>query len=281
MWGIIGGSGFENFDQFEIMEDLNRDTPFGLASTSLKKVKLDGKECLFLSRHGEKHELNPSEVNYAANIYALKKHGARKIMAFSAIGSLKREFKPGDMVVPFQFIDRTKSLRKQSFSGEGFVSHVSLAKPMCRHFSDKVQLKETEFDFDLHFGATHVTIEGPNFSTQAESISYRQMGATTIGMTSFPEYALVREAGMHYVPCYFVTDYDCWDDSIPHVTLDEVIKVMKENNSKAFQVASFLINENDEDSSCECRDSGLKSAIMTPKNSIPVKISNWLNVLLN
>lgn len=254
MWGIIGGSGFENFEGFQVIEELPRETPFGSASSGFKRVSIDGHEALFLSRHGKHHEDLPSEINYRANIYALKKAGAKAILSFSAVGSLKAEFKPGDMVVPTQYIDRTKGLRASTFLGAGVVGHISLADPTSHELVERFQgcilntelnpIGDTSLQFkDIHFGATYICIEGPNFSTRAESKMYRQWGATLIGMTHYPEYALIREAGMPYLPCCFVTDYDCWDESLPHVTLDEVIQVMRKNNEKAYGHLRLILNQ--------------------------------------
>lgn len=280
MLAIIGGSGFENFDEFVTVEKLDRETPFGLASSGLKKVKIQNRECLFISRHGEHHEHLPSEVNYAANIFALKKHGAKAIVSFSAVGSLKKEFKPGDLVIPSQYIDRTKSLRRVTFLGEGLVGHVSLAKPVCEKMTFKLREQLSGVPFDYHFGATYVCIEGPYFSTQAESKAYQQMGANIIGMSNFPEYALAREAGLPYLPCCWITDYDCWDDSIPHVTVQEVIKVMRNNNLKAFDVLKNL-TKLDESlwSGSVAPESGLRTGLFMPEEAIPLQKRSWLSVL--
>lgn len=280
-WAIIGGSGFEKFDGFEVVEELSTETPFGPCSSGLKRVRIGEQECLFLSRHGSKHELSPSEVNYRANVYALKAHGAHAILSFSAVGSLRKEFKPGDMVVPHQYIDRTKSLRAHTFAGQGIVSHVSLAHPICESAAEVLQSLAEGRSWDCHFGQTYVVIEGPNFSTKAESNTYRQMGADIIGMTNFPEYALAREAGMAYLPCCFVTDYDCWDDSIPHVTLEGVMQVMRENNAKAFELAQDVLKNTEILlKTCECENQGLRSGLMTPKEAIPEDKREWLEVLL-
>ena len=281
MIAIIGGSGFEKFEQFETIEKLDRETPFGKCSSGLQKVKINGKECLFLSRHGEHHDDLPSEINYRANIYALKKFGAKAILSFSAIGSLKKEYKPGDMVVPYQYIDRTKGIRAHSFCGEGVVGHVSLAEPISMTMAKKLEEMCSGKEWDSHFGATYICIEGPYFSTKAESNMYRSMGATIIGMTNFPEYALAREAGISYLPCCFVTDYDCWDDSIPHVTLEEVIEVMRSNNAKAFELACEALElDSNLYEGCRAREQGLQAGIFTPRDLIPHEKWKWLDVLL-
>lgn len=285
MLGIIGGSGFEKFEEFETIELLNRETPFGPAASGFKKVKVDGTEFLFISRHGEHHEHLPSEINYRANIYAFKKMGVKAIVSFSAVGSLQKEFVPGELVIPFQYIDRTKSLRQHTFLGGGLIGHVSLAKPICEAMAKKTRalVLQNHLDekFKTHFGQTYVCIEGPYFSTAAESNTYRQMGADIIGMSNFPEYALAREAGLPYLPCCFITDYDCWDDSIPHVTIAEVIKVMKDNNAKAFSLLKILLKAKDlhEDSiACE---GGLRTGLFMPKEAIPADKRAWVDVLMS
>jgi 5'-methylthioadenosine phosphorylase len=281
MWAIIGGSGFEKFEAFKTIKKLDVKTPFGKTSSGIKKVKIGEHECLFLSRHGEHHELTPSGVNYRANIYALKKYGAKAIMAFSAVGSLQKELKPGDLVVPTQYIDRTKGVRKHTFCGDGIVGHVSLAKPTCYHMTERLMGLAKGFKFESHFNKTYVVIEGPYFSTKAESLSYRQMNGDIIGMTNFPEFALAREAGLSYLPCCFVTDYDCWDDATPHVTLNEVLEVMRNNNSKAFEVAQAVLQLGSGFlSGCDCAKQGLKAGLMTAKERIPKKHQAWLKVLL-
>lgn len=281
MLAIIGGSGFENFEEFEILTELDRETPFGDCSTGFKKVRIAGRECLFLSRHGKNHENLPSEVNYRANIFALKKHNAKAIISFSAVGSLKKEFKPGDMVITNQYMDRTKGLRKHTFLGDGIVGHVSLAQPICEIMEQKLKKLISNFSFPIHFSGTYVCIEGPNFSTQAESKSYIQNGANIIGMTHFPEFALAREAGLAYLPCCWVTDYDCWDNSIPHVTVSEVMNVMKSNNLKAFGLLKELVGLKDELwQGTKAAASGLASGLFMPIEMVPETKLEWLKLLM-
>lgn len=285
MFAVIGGSGFEKFEEFETIELLNLETPFGLASSGFKKVRVEGQEFLFISRHGDHHEHLPSEINYRANIYALKKLGAKAILSFSAVGSLQKQFPPGDLVIPYQYIDRTKSLRAHTFLGEGLIGHVSLAKPICEVMAEKVKSMVADQnsltkDFKIHFGSTYVCIEGPYFSTKAESNTYRQMGADIIGMSNFPEYALAREAGLPYLPFSFVTDYDCWDDSIPHVTVEEVIKVMRGNNSKAFAVLKMLLKAKELWSGSLAFNGGLKTGLFMPPEAIPAAKKPWVDVLM-
>lgn len=281
MLGIIGGSGFEKFEEFETVALLDRETPFGLASSGFKKVRVDGVEFLFISRHGDHHEHLPSEINYRANIFALKKQGATAIISFSAVGSLAKEYAPGDLVVPYQYIDRTKSLRQHTFLGEGLIGHVSLAKPICEIMAGRLRELIAGSEFKTHFGQTYVCIEGPYFSTKAESNTYRQMGAQIIGMSNFPEYALAREAGLPYLPCCFVTDYDCWDDSIPHVTVEEVIKVMRQNNSKAFSILRKALQAKDLEKGSLAYDGGLKTGLFMPVEAIPADKKAWVQFLMS
>jgi 5'-methylthioadenosine phosphorylase len=281
MWAIIGGSGFEKFDGFETLQSLPRETPFGQASSGFKKVRVAGQEALFISRHGEHHEDLPSEINYRANIYALKAHGANAVVSFSAVGSLQEPYAPGDLVIPMQYIDRTKGVRKHSFCGEGIVGHMSLAYPVCSGLAEKTFAMAKKEDIKAHLGGTYVCIEGPNFSTLAESLSYRDLKADIIGMTNFPEYALAREAGMTYLPCCFITDYDCWDTSRPHVTLEEVITIMRQNNGKAFKVLQALLSADQEAllAGCDCANQGLKIGVMTPKEKLTDEQRRWMEVL--
>ena len=280
MWSIIGGSGFEKFDQFEVLEELDTQTPFGPTSVGFKKVRLAGQELLFIPRHGTHHDRLPTEVNYQANIYALRKHGASKLLAFSAVGSLKNKCVPGDMVVPNQFIDRTKGIRKTSFCGGGIVGHGSLAEPVHPDLLSSLKEISSNFNFDVHFDETLVVMEGPQFSTKGESHLYRSWGAGIIGMTSFPEYALAREAGLAYMNCCFVTDYDCWKDDIPHVTVEQVIEVMRKNNVKAFEVANALLSLNSEVlNKANCLNEGLATALMSPEDNMTKEQIEWSRTL--
>lgn len=279
MIAIIGGSGFENFEGFEVLEQFEIETPFGNHSTGLKKVLIDGKEALFLSRHGQHHELTPTEINYRANIFALKKLGAKGILSVSAVGSLKEEHAPGNLVIPNQFFDRTKGIRKSTFCGDGLVGHVSLAHPVCAPAAMKLYSIAKGLDVPVHLGGTYVCMEGPQFSTYAESIHYRSLGGDVIGMTNFPEVALAREAGVSYVPLSFITDYDCWDTSRPHVTLDEVKRIMKGNNEKAFEILKQALREEGLFENCECLTQGLKFGLMTPLERLSPTQREWLAVL--
>jgi 5'-methylthioadenosine phosphorylase len=187
--------------------------------------------------------------------------------------------------VPYQYIDRTKSLRQHTFLGGGLIGHVSLARPVCEVMCEKaieiVMQNSLNAEFKTHFGQAYVCIEGPYFSTKAESNTYRQMNADIIGMSNFPEYALAREAGLPYLPCCFVTDYDCWDDSIPHVTVDEVIRVMKGNNGKAFQMLKHLLRSGAFYLGSAAYDGGLRTGLFMPKEAIPSDKKAWVDLLMS
>ncbi len=279
MWAVIGGSGFESFDGVEELRDLDLHTPFGPASSGLRLIRFAGEEVVFLSRHGRHHELLPTEVNYRANIFALKALGVDRIISVSAVGSLRKELPPGDLVVATQYIDRTKGVRRQTFLGEGLVGHVSLAKPVWKSGVQTVRAMASELGFQVHFDKTYICIEGPYFSTQAESNSFRAMGADIIGMTNFPEFALAREAGISYLPCCFVTDFDCWDDAIEHVTLQVVLDTMKKNNRKAVKLIGEILKKNPASDSSD-REGGLKNSLMTDRTSLSAEKKKWLEVLL-
>ncbi len=281
MWAIIGGSGFEKFDQFKALENLDRSTPFGQCSEGLKKGVVAEQEVLFLPRHGLHHNLTPSTVNYCANIYALKKHGARQVLAFSAVGSLRNDLPPGDMVVPNQYINFTKN-RISSFSGEGIVSHTSLAIPVSHNLIEETKKAAAKATFKCHFDKVSIVVEGPHFSTKAESNLFRSWGADIIGMTAFPEYALAREAGLAFLPCSFVTDYDCWKDDIPHVTVQEVMETMKKNNLKAFEIAKAIVNMPKAvvEAASET-ENGLKNSMMTPHELLTDEQRHWLQTLIS
>lgn len=280
MWAIIGGSGFEHFEGFEVLERLNLVTPFGQPSSGLRRVKLAGNELIFLSRHGQHHELQPSDINYQANIYALKKLGVSKILSISAVGSLREELKPGDLVLPNQYLNFTSG-RAHSFCIDGIVGHTSLAKPVTEGLIEEVKKIQSQLAFKIHSGQTYICINGPYFSTKAESQFYRQAGADIIGMTNFPEYALAREAGICYLPACFVTDYDCWDDATPHVTLAQVLQIMKQNNVKAFDLAKRIIANTQHLFMQGCPELSLSQALMCSFDALPDDKKAWLKVLFS
>lgn len=278
MWVIFGGSGFEKFDDFEVIEEIRVDTPFGAPSAPFLKVKIAGTQALFLSRHGKHHEFSPSHINYRANIFAAKQCGGSKILSISAVGSLRKELKPGDCVIPSQYIDRTKSIREHTFCAPGIVGHVSCAHPvdltMLAMAKDLLATANTM----IHFDKTYVCIEGPNFSTKAESHLYRQWNADIIGMSNYPEYLLAREAGLYYFPFAFVTDYDSWDDTTDHVTLEQVLAVMRLNNHKAFSLMKTWIPATNHLFQ-GCAEQGLKTGLMCSFEGLAPEIQAWMKIL--
>ncbi|MGE3320276.1 MAG: MTAP family purine nucleoside phosphorylase [Candidatus Berkiella sp.] len=279
MWAVLGGSGFEKFDSFTFIEEIEVNTPFGRPSAPITKAKVNDVTVLFLSRHGKQHEFTPSNINYRANIFALKQCGATKLLSISAVGSLQKELRPGDCVIPTQYIDRTKTLRGHTFCIDGAVGHVSLANPVDLELVKQAKEILNADNFSLHFDKTYICMEGPAFSTKAESKMYRQWGADIIGMTNFPEYALAREAGMCYLPLSFVTDYDCWDDALPHVTLEQVLEIMRNNNHKAFALMQQLIPQTHMLYPNGCPEHGLKTGLMTPIDSLTPEVQAWMKVI--
>jgi len=279
MWAVLGGSGFEKFDSFSFLEEIEVNTPFGQPSAPITKAKVNDVTVLFLSRHGKRHEFTPSNINYRANIFALKQCGASKLLSISAVGSLQKDLKPGDCVIPTQYIDRTKTLRGHTFCIDGAVGHVSLANPVDLELVKQAKEILNAENFSLHFDKTYICMEGPAFSTKAESKMYRQWGADIIGMTNFPEYALAREAGMCYLPLSFVTDYDCWDDALPHVTLEQVLEIMRNNNHKAFALMQQLIPQTNMLYPNGCSEHGLKTGLMTPIETLRPDVQAWMKVI--
>lgn len=241
--GIIGGSGLYEIDGFEVVDKIKVETPFGNPSDPLVHLKdTNGTELYFLPRHGKGHRISPSEINYRANIYALKSVGVEWLLSVSAVGSLQEEVVPGHLVLPDQFFDRTY-LRKPSFFEHGIVAHLPMANPVCLAFQAVVREAVVKADVPVHLGGTYVCIEGPQFSTKAESLFYRQLNAKVIGMTNMPEARLAREAELSYVPLSLATDYDCWRDEGDHVSLDAVMEVMKNNIGKAKKVIRALVED--------------------------------------
>ena len=237
--GVIGGSGVYAIDALEGAETLTIHSPFGAPSGPVVKGKLDGVEIAFLARHGAGHRIPPSAVNYRANIDALKRAGVTDLLSFSACGSLREEAAPGDFVVVDQFIDRTSG-RETSFFGPGFVAHVSMAQPVCARLSAAL-LKACEAqEITVHNGGTYICINGPQFSSLAESKLYRQWGADVIGMTNMPEAKLAREAELPYASLAMVTDYDCWHAEEADVEVANVLEVMKSNTEKARRVIAAI-----------------------------------------
>ena len=241
---IIGGSGLYDIDNPSEAEEQNIVTPWGETSSSILKTKSGENEIFFLSRHGRGHLISPSEINYRANIYALKFLGVDWIISVSAVGSLKEEIVPGMIVLPDQFIDFTKQ-RKSTFFDEGIVAHVSMAKPISEKLSSHLADACKLLDINFKMGGTYVCIEGPQFSSLAESNFYRSLGADVIGMTNMPEAKLAREAEICYSTLALSTDYDCWHEEHESVTVDQVIDTMNKNISNAKQILKTATDDFD------------------------------------
>lgn len=278
--GIIGGSGIYSLDNIKIVKSQKIHTPFGMPSDDIIIGKYNNKYIAFLARHGRGHYIMPGEINNRANIWALKSIGVKKIISISAVGSLKEEIKPGDFVIPDQLFDRTKT-RISTFFGEGIVGHVSFAEPYCNHLSNIIYKHKKSVDIDIHFGGTYICIEGPQFSTKAESNFYRMINASIIGMTNLPEAKLAKEAELCYSTIALVTDYDVWKDE--PVTVEMVIKTMETNVKNVKKLLNNLFEDEslykiDEGHACY---NSLKNSIMTDPSSIPISTRNKLSLLID
>jgi 5'-methylthioadenosine phosphorylase len=280
--GIIGGSGLYKMDALKDVEEVHVETPFGSPSDALILGTLDGTQVAFLARHGRNHTLLPSELPFRANIYAMKQLGVEYLISASAVGSLKEEAKPLDMVVPDQFIDRTKN-RVSTFFGEGIVAHIAFGDPICQNLAgvlgDAIASLDLP-DVSLHRGGTYVCMEGPAFSTKAESHLYRSWGATVIGMTNLPEAKLAREAEIAYATLALVTDYDCWHSDHDSVTVEMVIANLQRNAVNAQKVIQETVRRLSENPPSSDAHSALKYAILTNLEKVPAATKEKLGLLL-
>lgn len=278
--GIIGGSGVYQIEGFSQTEKLKISTPFGEPSDAYIIGELNGARVAFLPRHGTGHRLLPSELNYRANIYGFKSLGVKKIIAITAVGSLQENRPPLDLVIPDQLFDRTVS-RQSTFFGDGIAAHIPFAMPFCPDLSEQLfQTAKTVAD-RVHKGGTLITIEGPAFSTKAESRLYQQWGCDIIGMTTYQEAKLSREAEICYAALAMVTDYDCWKDGVEdEVTVQTVVANMKKNSSNAQEILSKVLPElNVVQRTCLCKNS-LQGAIMTSPEAIPEQTREKLALLI-
>ena len=280
--GIIGGSGLYKMEALTDVQEINIETPFGKPSDALIVGKISGVPVAFLARHGRGHTLTPSELPFRANIYAMKSLGVEYLISASAVGSLKAEAKPVDMVIPDQFIDRTKN-RISTFFGDGIVAHISFGDPICNNLAkvlaDAVESQNLE-GVDLHRGGTYVCMEGPAFSTKAESNMYRSWDATVIGMTNLPEAKLAREAEIAYATLAMVTDYDCWHPDHDSVTVEMVIGNLMKNAVNAQKVIAEVVKRLNENPPKSEAHSALKYAIITQLDKAPEKTKEKLSLLL-
>ncbi len=263
--GIIGGTGLYKVDDLEEVQKVQVHTPFGAPSAMLTTGKWMGREVVFLPRHGDHHEILPSEINFRANIWALKYLGARQIVSVSATGSLVQDIPPGELALARQYIDLTKGIRKQTFFGEGLVAHISSAEPACPTMSQKIQEAARDSKLKLHVEKTYICVEGPRLGTRAESFMLRGMNGHLVGMTNVPEVFLAREAQICYVTLAIPTDYDCWlDDPNEHVSLEQVMKRYAATLSNVLTVLRRFISSAEPSSqACSCRKA-LEQAILTP-----------------
>ncbi|NSX00359.1 S-methyl-5'-thioadenosine phosphorylase [bacterium] len=275
---IIGGSGLYDIEDPSNAEELNIVTPWGSTSDSILKTEQDGLEVYFLSRHGRGHLIGPSQINFRANIYALKFLGIDWIISVSAVGSLKEEIPPGTIVIPDQFIDFTKN-RFNTFFDEGIVAHVSMAKPVSENLSSIMVDSCKKLGFSYKEGGTYVCIEGPQFSSLAESNFYRSLGADIIGMTNMPEAKLAREAEICYSTLALSTDYDCWHEGHDSVTVDEVVSTMNNNVQNARMVISEVLGNIPEEKD-EYIKNALQSSIISSMDSITDESKEKLSAII-
>lgn len=265
--GIIGGSGLYTMSGLSDTREVGVKTPFGNPSEALAIGTLEGRRVVFLARHGRGHRILPSEINYRANIYALKMLGVERIISVSAVGSLKEEFAPLDFCIPDQFYDRTR-LRVATFFGDGLVGHITFDKPTCSHLSGHLGAACDKIGVRVHRGGTYVCMEGPQFSTLAESNSYRRMGFDIIGMTNLTEAKLAREAEICYATVAMVTDYDCWHPQHDSVTIAEVINNLNRNTENVQRVIREAVRAMPADRACKC-GSALAHGLITDRALIP------------
>jgi 5'-methylthioadenosine phosphorylase len=276
--GIIGGSGLYNMEELKDVREVEIDTPFGFPSDKYIVGELSERRVAFLSRHRRGHLVLPSEINYRANIYGFKKLGVEWVISASAVGSMKEEIEPTDIVIPDQFFDRTKN-RVATFFGEGLVAHISFADPLCPDLSDTLYRAGTEAGARMHKGGTYICIEGPQFSTKAESRIYRGFGVDVIGMTNLTEAKLAREAELCYATMALVTDYDVWHEAEETVTVDIIVANLMKNAETAQRIIKKAVAMIPEKRDCPCAYA-LKDAIITDRKAIPEATKKRLSLII-
>jgi 5'-methylthioadenosine phosphorylase len=264
--GVIGGSGVYEMDGVEVVEERTVDTPFGSPSDALIETCIAGRSVHFLPRHGRSHSLLPAEVNSRANIFALKTMGVTHVLAVSAVGIMRDQIKPGDMVVPDQIFDRTRGFRASTFFGNGIVGHVAFADPFCDELRHIVLVAGQEAGATVHNGGTYICMEGPQFSTRAESHFYRnETDAVVIGMTALPEAKLAREAEMCYAMLAMGTDYDCWHEEEEDVSIEAVLAILRANAVTANRIVQTVAAAMPEKSDCACLHAAQHAIITAPE----------------
>jgi 5'-methylthioadenosine phosphorylase len=276
--GVIGGSGLYQMNELTDIEEVSIKTPFGDASDAFITGVLDGVKIAFLARHGRGHRITPTEINYRANIYGFKKLGVEWLISVSAVGSMKENIKPLDVVIPDQFFDQTKR-RIGTFFGNGVVGHVAFANPLCPNLAALLEKSSKQSGVTTHMGGTYICIEGPQFSTKAESRIYRQWGVDVIGMTNIPEAKLAREAEICYATMALVTDYDCWHETEEAVTIESVIAYLMKNVKKAREILRSAIKGLPLPRNCECA-TALATGVITQKEFIPNQTYEDLKLII-
>lgn len=275
---VIGGSGLYEIDGLEAIEERTLDTPFGEPSSPLAIGSLNGRRVAFLARHGRGHTISPSEVNYRANIHALKQAGVKRVISVSACGSLREDFAPGEIVIPDQLFDNTKSRANTFFEG-GLVAHVGVADPFCADLSSHLAESVESVDGVVHHGGSYVTIEGPRFSTRAESNTFRSWGMSIVGMTTSPEAFLACEAEMCYAVLAHVTDYDVWRTAEEPVTVEMVMSLVNQNTELAKRALSDLLPDLPVEGDCDCSQA-LRAALTTDPDHIDPSARERLSLLV-
>ena len=276
--GIIGGSGLYDMPELTGREEIRVDTPFGPTSDHMIVGWLKGRRVVFLSRHGRGHRIMPSELNFRANIFAMKQLGVERILSASAVGSLKEELAPLDIVLPDQFVDRTRG-RISTFFGEGLVAHIPFSDPVCPDLLERVHRSAHQIGITTKPGGTYVCIEGPAFSTKAESNLYRNWGMDVIGMTNLQEAKLAREAEICYVTLALVTDYDCWHESHESVSVEMIVQNLQQNSRNAQAIILMTVEELPDGRSCRCGEA-LKYALITDRTLIPENTRKKLDCIV-
>jgi 5'-methylthioadenosine phosphorylase len=277
--GIIGGSGLYRIEGIKNLKEVNISTPFGKPSGKFVIGSLEGKEVVFVPRHDVGHRISPSHINYRANIFGMKKLGVSKIISVSACGSLKEEIRPLDFVIVDQFVDRTNYARDMSFFEKGIVAHIEFSHPVCGNLSRILFEVTKSLNLTVHNRGTYINMEGPAFSTIAESNLYRSWNMDIVGMTNFAEAKLAREAEICYATLAAVTDYDCWHPQHQSVTIEMITKNLQKNIDNAKKILHNTIKNISTETHCNCQD-GLKYAIITDKKLIPAKIKKDLGIII-
>lgn len=279
--GIIGGSGLYQMPELQNVEEITVETPFGSPSDAFILGTLENNRVAFLPRHGRGHRFTPTEVPFRANIYAMKLLGVERILSASAVGSLQEQYAPLDMVIPDQFFDRTRArVRESTFFGDGIVAHVSFAHPVCENLGDVLEVSCKVTDVKAHRGGTYLCMEGPAFSTRAESEVYRSWGMCVIGMTNLQEAKLAREAEICYATLALVTDYDCWHPGHDAVTAESVIEYLNKNVRNAQLIIKEAVKRlGEQERNCQC-GSALKNAIFTAPNLWPEEARKKLDAIV-